>query len=71
MCASYSNFHVADFEGEFSLGGFAESLKSSMKTLLLIFELDLVFTYVNLELTSVKAQGLKQMPASIWKEGVK
>lgn len=71
MCASYSAFHVADFEGEFSLGGFAESLKSSMETLMLVFELNLVFTYVNLELTSVKARGLKEMPAAIWKEGVK
>lgn len=71
MCASYSAFHVADFEGEFSLGGFAESLKSSTETLTLGFKMDLVFTYVNLELTSVKARGLKQTPAGIWKEGVK
>lgn len=69
MCASYSAFHVADFEGEFSCGGFAESLKPSTATLTLVFELDLVFTYVNSELTSVKARGLKQMPAGIWKEG--
>lgn len=46
MCASYSAFHVADFEEEFSLGGFA-----SMETLTLVFELDLAFTYVNLEKT--------------------
>lgn len=69
MCASYSAFHVADFEVEFSLGGFAESLKSSTEMLMLGFKLDLGFTYVNLELTSVKAGDLNRRQQAFGRKG--